>query len=365
MALKKTARQKTGGAGGIFAQVKKRVLKKTRPGAPAFTRAEKNPIISPRPQNGWEAWQTFNPGAVLLDERVHFLYRAIGEDGLSRFGYASSADGFVVDERLPYPVYEHRLPRSVFSYYSFASGGSFGGAEDPRIVRVNGEERLYMTYTACDGGLGVALSSLSVRDFRGKRWNWRAPRLISPPGETHKNWVLFPEKIRGRYAILHSVTPEVSIAYRDTLEFREGEYIHSRYDGSKRRKNCWDTFVRGAGAPPVKTAAGWLLFYHAIDEKDPGKYKVGVLLLDLNNPELVLRRSGQPVLEPKRDYERSGFKGGVVYVSGAVVKGGELLVYYGASDSFVSVAHAPLYEFVDGLLHEAAPKLAAKTLKKR
>ena len=54
----------------------------------------KNPIISPT-DNHWESWQTFNPGVVYIDGRFHFLYRAIGSDGLSRFGYASSPDGFV------------------------------------------------------------------------------------------------------------------------------------------------------------------------------------------------------------------------------------------------------------------------------
>ena len=108
---------------------------------PFLVRLEENPIISPRPENGWEAWQTFNPGVILLDNKVHFLYRAVGEDGLSRLGYAVSADGFTIDERLPYSVYEHKTKSGerVFSVYSYFSGGSWGGAEDPRIVRVGRE----------------------------------------------------------------------------------------------------------------------------------------------------------------------------------------------------------------------------------
>lgn len=264
--------------------------------AVVLIRPEENPIISPRPENSWEAWQTFNPGVIFLDGKVHFLYRAIGGDGFSRFGYAASGDGFTIDERLPYPVYEHKLNQPVLSYYSFASGGSFGGAEDPRIVRVHKEDTLYMTYTACDKGLRVALTSIKGEDFLKKRWKWKSPALISPPGEYHKNWVLFPEKINGKYAILHSISPKISVAYRDSLEFEVGEYIQSYYNGDSRPKNCWENLLRGAGAPPVKTRLGWLLFYHALDENDPGKYKVGAMILDSGDPARILYCAREPVL---------------------------------------------------------------------
>lgn len=341
---------------------RKTAEKKKRKGE--LARYAANPIVMPLAQNAWEAWQTFNPGAVLLDDRVHFLYRAIGHDGLSRFGYAVSEDGFHVSERLSEPVYEHALHESPFNYYSFVSGGSFGGAEDPRIVRVNEEDTLYMTYTACDNGLGVALTSIALNDFLSRKWHWRNPQLLSKPGETHKNWVIFPEKINGKYAILHSVNPRIQVAYRDSLEFQKGEYIESYYNGVCRKK-CWDTCVRGAGAPPIKTKDGWLLLYHAIDESDPGKYKVGAMLLDLYDPTIVLYRSQEPILEPEEDYATHGFKPGVVYVSGAVVKDGELLVYYGSADSYVSVAHVNLDEFLKVLKEESKLKLRLKRVQQR
>jgi predicted GH43/DUF377 family glycosyl hydrolase len=366
--IKKTAR-KPYKAGKTTKGLKK--IKRAAKRSPylVLKKLARNPIISPKAENYWEAWQTFNPGVILLDGKIHFLYRAIGEDGISRFGYAASDDGFTINERLPYPVYEHTVGRKsnvpTFSIYSFASGGSFGGAEDPRLVRVNEESALYMTYTACDEGLRMALTSIEVKDFLQKKWNWKRPVLISPPGEIHKNWVLFPEKINGKYAILHSISPEIAIAYRQSLEFQEGDYIQSYYDGDRREKNCWDNWLRGPGAPPIKTNCGWLLFYHAMDENDPGKYKVGAMLLDLNDPTKVLCRSQEPILEPDRDYENNGFKVGVVYVSGAVVKDEKLLVYYGASDSCVSVAYANLEKFLTELTQTAKPKLKARTLKKK
>ncbi|MBI4235453.1 glycosidase [Candidatus Peregrinibacteria bacterium] len=344
--------------------VKRRKRKIQKLPSHVFKKHEENPIILPQSDNGWEAWQTFNPGAIFLEDKVHFLYRAIGHDGISRFGYAASNDGFIVDERLPYPVYEHRLTKPVFNYYSFASGGSFGGAEDPRIVRVDKENTLYMTYTACDEGLRVALTSIKVQDFLEKRWEWKSSKLISPPGEIHKNWVIFPEKINGKYAILTSINPEISIEYLDDLEFKNDRCIESDFTGSC-RKNCWDTCVRGAGSPPIKTNYGWLLFYHAIDELDPGKYKVGVMLLDLSDPTKILHRSKEPILEPEEVYENDGFKTGVVYASGAVVKNGEILIYYGAADSYVGVAYANFEKFLEELMKEVKPKLERKVLKKK
>jgi len=324
---------------------------------------EENPIILPNVKNGWEAWQTFNPGVILLDDKVHFLYRAIGEDGISRMGYAVSSDGFHIDERLPYPVYEHKTQNQPYTYYSFFSGGSWGGAEDGRLVRVDNEEKLYMTYTACDGSLRVGLTSINVNDLLHRIWDWKTPTLISPPGETHKNWLIFPEKINGKYAILHSIKPTIQIEYVDSLTFDDMTYIHSTY-GGKPQKRCWDKWLRGAGAPPLKTPDGWLLFYHAIDD-DWSKYKVGVMLLDLENPTKILYRSKNPVLEPTESYENDGYKSGVVYVSGAVIKDGNLLVYYGCSDSYVGVAYAHLNEFLNALKKEMTPTLKIKRLKKK
>jgi len=317
-----------------------------------LTRYRENPIISPREGSWWESCQTFNPGAILLEDKVHILYRAIGDDGISRFGYAVSKEGFKVEERPEYPVYQHPVTSPEFSIYSYSSGGSFGGSEDPRIVRVDNEDVLYMTYTACDRGLRVGLTSIRVKDFIGRKWEWSPPRLISPPSEVHKNWVIFPEKIKGKYAILHSLTPQISISYLDSLDFKPGSYLKSYHNGGNGngRESFWDSVIRGAGPPPVKTDLGWLIFYHAISLREPYRYKIGAILVDLKDPRRVIRCSAVPVLEPDTVYENSGFKPGVVYLSGAVVKDGELLLYYGASDSYVCVASCGLKEFLVTLM---------------
>ena len=68
-------------------------------------------------------------------------------------------------------------------------------------------------YTAFDGwgSVRIALTSIGLTDFLKKDWQWKKPTLISPPGEIHKNWVLFPEKINGKFAILHSISPDILI----------------------------------------------------------------------------------------------------------------------------------------------------------
>jgi len=332
---------------------------------PLLNKPKENLIIMPIADHNWEAWQVFNPGVIALEDRVHFLYRAVGFDEISRFGYASSLDGFLIDERLPYPVYEHPLINSGLNYYSFGSGGSFGGAEDARLTRVDNEDNIFMTYTACDEGLRVALTSIKVKDFLKKNWQWKKPVLISPPGEVHKNWVIFPEKINGQYAILHSLRPKVLIDYRNNLNFQKREYINSFYDGYVEEENGWEIKIRGAGAPPIKTKYGWLVFYHANDRLEPNKYKVGAMLLDLNNPEIILMRSLMPILEPDESFQSNGFKPGIVYVSGAIVKNDTLFIYYGVADNYICVAWANFDEFLDNLIQQVKPKLTQKKLLKK
>ena len=326
------------------------------------------PIISPDGQNGWQSWQTFNAGAVLIENKVHFLYRAIGQDAISRLGYAASSDGFKVEERMDQPAYEHSLAGGNLSFYifSFVSGGSFGGCEDPRPVRVGQEDNIYLTYTACDQGLRMTLTSIKVNDFLNKKRLWKRPVFISPPGQVHKNWVIFPEKINGRYAILHSLNPRISIDYFDSLNFDGKTYINSHYSPTPQGDHwTWEDHVRGVGPPPLKTQDGWLLFYHAQSKKDPGKYKVGAMLLDLQDPTKVLHCSKEPIVEANTFHENNGYKPGVVYASGAVIKDGLLLLYYGAADSYVCVAYANLEEFLRALKEEIKPKLSRIPLKKK
>jgi len=326
-----------------------------------------NPIIKPG-TNPWTAEAVLNPAALVLQNRTHLIYRAIGMDGVSRLGYASSPDGIVFDKRLPYPVYVAQKPRNLpghvrrYSPVLYPSGGSWGGCEDPRMVNIEG--RVYVTFNMFDGWdyIRVAAISIAEDDFVSEQfWKWDGPHILSQPQQVHKNWVIFPEKIGGKYAILHSIVPEVDIAYRDAIEDigTEEPFITS-WAGPRgslpAREGVWDSFIRGAGPPPVKTDRGWLLLYHAIEERDPGRYKLGAMLLDLTDPTKVLYRSVGPVLAPDEPYENHG-KPGIVYACGAVVRDGTLFVYYGGADKVICVATAPLHSFLDALIGGNQPAL--------
>ena len=324
-------------------------------------RAPHNPILKPSERSHWESQATFNPAALYADGKVHLIYRAIGKDDVSVLGYAMSHNGHHIHERLAEPVFaaaKKEIDRSSPAADYGSGGGWSGGCEDPRLTLV--DNIVYLLYTAFDGwgSIRIALSSISLEDFLNKKWNWEEPVIISPPGEIHKNWVIFPEKINGKYAILHSVSPTVRVDYfNDLNELRaEDKFIESKYVKAGRRKS-WDSWVRGAGPPPIKTKKGWLLLYHAMDHTDPNRYKLGAMLLDLNDPTKILHRSSGPVLEPDACYENEGFKAGVVYSCGAVAIDGKLFVYYGGADSVTCVATADLDLFLKELITTGAPKV--------
>lgn len=324
-------------------------------------RFDRNPIITARHDHDWEIQGTFNP-AVFQDEDnvLHLFYRAIGKDGISRIGYAQSIDGVTITKRLPHPVFEpspglgmpsEKKISGPIGYHPsyYTSGGGWGGSEDPRVVRIG--DHIYMTYVAFEGwnSIRMALTYISVEDFKKGRWKWKKPILLSPAGQINKNWVLFPEKINGKYAILHSISPRILIDYVDCFDgFNDTLCIKSE-PPSGGRENHWDSKMRGAGPPPIKTNLGWLVLYHAQDRKEPHKYKLGAMILDINNPKNILYRSSHSILSPDMHYENEG-KPGVVYASGAVIKGDDLYVYYGGGDKVVCVATTPLKEFLEYLV---------------
>ena len=94
-----------------------------------------------------------------------------------------------------------------------------------------------------------------------------------------------------------------------------------------------------------------------MDVNDPGKYKLGAMILDVNDPSKIIYRSNEPILEPQEWYENEGWKWGVIYTCGAAVIKGRLFVYYGAADAVIAVATAELDQFVAELKRTGTPKL--------
>ena len=330
-----------------------------------FKKEENNPIISPRLYS-WESKATFNPAAFVFNDKVHIIYRAMGDDDSSCFGYAVSADGLKIDERPTYCIYKrlNNFIKTGLPINYSSGGGENGGCEDPRIALIDGT--LYIIYTAFDGwgSLRMALSSISAKDFENRKWNWKKEVLISRPEEMNKNWVLFPEKINGKFAIMHSFYPKILVDYFDSLDELNGKkFIKSNNTRPVDKDRTWDSWFRGIGPTPIRTDEGWLLLYHAMDYRNPDRYRMGALLLDLNDPTKILYRSKNPILEPEEEYENDGHKWGVVYSCGAIIKDETLLVYYGGSDKFVCVASINLRELINDLKKDKIIKL--KIIKKK
>jgi predicted GH43/DUF377 family glycosyl hydrolase len=318
-----------------------------------------NPVLRPLPEHWWESEAVFNPAAFVHDNRVHIFYRAMGRDGISRIGYASSPDGVRFDERMKTPVYDRgagfiperaRLSYNTLSYGPdlYASGGGWGGIEDPRAVVL--DDRVYMSFGIFESwqSMRLAITSVAHVDFDARAWKWDPHVTMSPQGQTNKNWVMFPRKINGKFAILHALTPHIMIEYVDNLEELRQKPIQSN---NKRtgRPGHWDTLIRGAGAPPIWTEHGWLLLYHGMNPDKNTGYQVGAMLLDLHDPTHVLYQSEEPILKAEEWYENE-WKAGVVYASGACVFKGELFVYYGGGDKYVAAARANLRDFLRKLM---------------
>ena len=103
----------------------------------------------------------------------------------------------------------------------------------------------------------------------------------------------------------------------------------------------------GAGAAPIKTEKGWLEIYHGATKNH--RYCLGAVLLDLNDPTIVLARTTDPIMEPSETYEVSGFFGHVVFTNGHVVDGDTITIYYGAADEHVCGAHFSIKEIFAAL----------------
>ncbi len=332
-------------------------------------RFEGNPVLVPRPGE-WDSVSVFNPGAILVDGRVRMLYRAVSDirEYVSRFGLAVSEDGRCFERVSEGPVFEPRADYEV------------GGVEDARITR-DGEDFL-VTYAAVSKVPGPVYEEMDF--FRvtsedpyaarpgipplGESYTGllRSPDLehftreglVTPAGIDDRDGILFPERVGGRYAMMHRPSswvgerygtdcPSIWLAFSDDLkhwDYGEGsEYLLMVPEAD------WEGGKIGGGPPPVRTPAGWLVIYHGVDDRYV--YRVGAALLDLKDVTRVIGRTAEFLMEPREDYEKVGVIPNAVFPTAAVWEPGrELLVYYGAADRVVGLATADMDELLDHLL---------------
>lgn len=309
---------------------------------PTFKRSRKNPILKPIPEHDWEAKAVFNPAVIEDGKKTHILYRATSPDDTSTLGYASFSDIDILETRFPNPIYVPRLPFEQKS----VPGNS--GCEDPRITII--EDTAYLFYTAVDPAKPprVALSTLSREDFFTQRFErFSLPVLISPPGIDDKDACLFPEKINGKYYILHRIQPAIDINSLSHLDFDGKTKFLTHHPFLFPRRGMWDSKKIGINTVPLKTPHGWLIIYHGVS--DTGVYSLGAFLLDLKHPEKLLGRSRYPIFVPEEPYEIEGVVPNVVFPCGARIAGQQLVIYYGGADRVIGIATIRLASLIASL----------------
>lgn len=316
------------------------------PPAGKLRRYEGNPILFPNRHHWWESKYVLNPAAFRLGGKVYMIYRAFGEDAISRLGLAVLDDGFTVTERLPAPIFEP------------ATEEEKRGCEDPRITVI--DDTVYMLYTAYDGVVPqIAMAAITSADFLAGRWDKWERIGLAFPGLPNKDAILYPVRFDEGYAMCHRIAPSMWLSYSDSLKCpwpKEGYRVIME----PRSGLMWDAMKIGAGSQPLKTRFGWLSVYHGVDYALI--YRLGVILSPEKDPARLLYRSPNPILEPEELYERAGdpalglksWVPNVVFTCGAIPAEDKeilddndlILVYYGAGDSSICVASATVAEIL-------------------
>jgi beta-1,2-mannobiose phosphorylase / 1,2-beta-oligomannan phosphorylase len=306
-----------------------------------FRRHPGNPILSP--QNWpYPANAVFNAAAASVDGETVLLARVEDLRGISHLTVARSAngvDGWTIDaEPLLAPA-----PGVTTEQWGF---------EDPRVVWVDELDAWVITCTSY-GPPGPAVYLATTKDFRTVERHG----IIRRPED--KNAALFPYRFDGQWLLLHRPKTDYGGGRGEILLSRSAdlaswstpEPVLQPRDGA-----WWDALRIGIGPPPLLTEHGWLLIYHGVKETvSGGIYRVGLALLDRDEPTRVLRRLPTWVLGPLADYERVGDVCNVVFPCGLVhdAATGEVRLYYGAADTTICLATAQLDDLLEAVL--AAP----------
>ncbi|MBN1804440.1 MAG: hypothetical protein JW837_04255 [Sedimentisphaerales bacterium] len=305
-----------------------------KPGCELFRRYPGNPILS---VEDWpyKANSVFNAAAVEVDGKTVLLARVEDFRGMSHLTVAKSDDGINnwQIEKKPSLKPEHKkYPEELW------------GIEDPRITRLEELNKWAICYTAYSKG-GPLVSLAMTSDF--KSFEKMGP--VMPPED--KDAALFPVKFNGLWAMLHRPVPRSSIlgahiwiSFSPNLKHwgEHQEIIQAREGG------WWDANKIGLCAPPMETENGWLILYHGVRTTASGSiYRLGLAMLDLENPAKVIRRTDEWIFGPKAHYEREGDVDDVVFPCGWIRKNDTVFIYYGAADSRICVATADFNELID------------------
>jgi beta-1,2-mannobiose phosphorylase / 1,2-beta-oligomannan phosphorylase len=305
-----------------------------------FRRHPANPILTavdwPAPVN-----VVFNPAAAIVDGETVLVARVEGLTGISHLTVARSANGVDGWRVAPEPLLAPRVGIESEQW----------GFEDARAVWIEELDRFAITCTAYGPG-GPAVFLATTKDFLSVE---RHGIVVTPED---KNAALLPERVGGKWILFHRPTTAyggsqagIALSRSDDLSsWSPPEIVLQPRSGA-----WWDSLRVGIGPPLVKTEHGWLLIYHGVKETVSGAiYRVGLALLDLEEPTRVLRRAPDWVFGPLEPYERQGDVANALFPCGLIQSpSGELRIYYGAADTSICLATAQLDELLATVL--AAP----------
>lgn len=320
-----------------------------------------------RPQTGLavdEAGGVLNPTVYEAGGKTWIMTRAVAgfPDNFSRLGLAELiwADGTYAVRREPRAALAPAAPYELLTPEAGSALVPGGGCEDPRVTRIGDE--LWLCYTGYGGNRVPRIALARSRD--GKVWERmglaRFEPLIDRDGPKsvavdfnhvdNKDAMLFPEKIGGRYCLMHRPMFSVSLAARlcprqsiwisysdDLLHWDSHEFVAGP-------EHPWERLKLGGGTQPVKTDDGWLIVYHGVDGDADGdknrRYSAGVMVLDLDDPSKVLYRSPEALLSPDAAEEQVGVVNNVVFPTGLwpAPDGDGWFVAYGMADTMIGLA---------------------------
>ena len=305
-----------------------------------FRRDERNPILTAA---DWPYLvnSVFNPGATRLpDGQTLLLARVEDRTGLSHLNAARSHDGITgwnIDTRPTFVSDPSGFPEELW------------GVEDARVVYLPELEQWAITYTAYSER-GPLVSLALTRDFEAFE---RRGAIMGPDD---KDAALFPRRIGGRWTLIHRPVPgptgtgaHIWVSFSPDLQ----QWGEPALVLEARRGGWWDANKIGLCTPPIETVEGWLIIYHGVRTTGAGViYRLGLALLDLEDPTRVIRRGDQWIMSPSEEFEIIGDVGYVVFPCGQVVDevSGDLRLYYGAADSSIGVAHGNIKEMLDWLM---------------
>jgi predicted GH43/DUF377 family glycosyl hydrolase len=317
----------------------------------------------------FEAKAVLNPACIQVNGLTHMFYRAVSQKDISSIGYCQLVDNKVV-KRLPKPI--------LFPEHDYEQKGT----EDPRITFLDGT--YYLFYTAHDG-LNARIAYATSQDLiQFTKHGLISPAISYDKAEDiwrdskikeryrmfemfykerkgknvllyEKDASLFPQKFKGKYALLHRILPGIQLIYfKDFSKLSEHywrQYLTKLGDHVVIDPLYWyESRNVGGGCPPIKTKDGWLIIYHAVEDTPLGKiYHAAAALLDLEDPTKVLGRLKEPLFSPRIYWEKRGIVNNVVFPTGAVVKDGILSIYYGAADTCIGAKSVKLDSLVTAI----------------